>query len=92
MYTLLATVNLDLLYIATVTVRNLNVIGVLITHAHTYTIVYGWDTDSSTREELQTPYDFIVGYIKGHNPSSPTLAFMVNDIESERTGNQAVSC
>ena len=51
-------------------------------------IVYGWDTDSSTREELQTPYDFIVGYIKGHNPSSPTLVFMVNDIESERTGNQ----
>ena len=53
-----------------------------------HAIVYGWDTASSSREELQTPYDIIVGYIKGHNPSSPTLVFMVNDIESERTGNQ----
>ena len=55
-----------------------------------HAIVYGWDTDSSTREELQRPYEFIVGYIKGHNPNpsngSPTIVFMVNDIESERTG------
>ena len=51
-----------------------------------HAIVYGWDTDNSTREELQEPYDVIVGYIKGHNPSCPTLVFMVNDIESGRTG------